>query len=81
MKKVKIDLSRLPSQNKPPRTQIRVFVTKTMKFRAEIREPGEPKYEVTVNGQEWKKGKGARYWVSIYQKCRKILASLESELL
>jgi hypothetical protein len=82
MKKVKINLRQEVSKSKHSHSdvQIEVFVTKTRKFRAAIKELDKPWYEVTVNSSEWKKGKGARYWVAILEKCHKILATLESEL-
>jgi len=47
---------------KPELTRIRVWITRrSYQFRAEIREPGKPAYQVTVGGEAWKQGKGNLY--------------------
>jgi len=61
------------------KTVIKVFVTKSRKFRAEIKEVRQPKYEVTIGGQEWKKGKGKKHIARIEQSCRNILHGLKND--
>ena len=48
---------------------IKVFVTKTRKFRARIKPPGGIPYEVTIGGSQWIKGKGREYEDEILRKC------------
>lgn len=60
--------------------KVEVFVTKTMKFRARIRESVEvPSYEVTIGGEEWQKGKGQNHKEAIISKMDTILSALEYE--
>ena len=39
------------------KTKVEVFITKNRKFRASIKEPNKPRYEVTIGGKEWENGK------------------------
>ena len=59
--------------------KISVFITKTLKFRARIEEPGEPAIEVTIGGREWGFGKGRRYANTIHEICQKIIQTLINE--
>jgi hypothetical protein len=61
------------------KTQIKVFVTKTHKFRAKIEEPGEPPYEVTINGDMWKQGKGRTHRRRILDRIGFLMEMLEHE--
>lgn len=61
------------------KTHIQVFVTKTNKFRAIIKEGNDPTYEVTVNGESWKNGKGREYEKEIRKKMKGILGTLALE--
>lgn len=66
-------------KNKP---QIKVFITKTKKFRAKIRETKDTiPYEVTIGGKSWKDGKGRKYEVTIKHKCELLLNSMKDEFL
>lgn len=60
-------------------TDISVFITKTLKFRAWVKEFGKVPYQVTVGGESWKRGKGQKYKKAIIIKVHNILASLEIE--
>jgi hypothetical protein len=61
--------------------KVEVFVTKTLKFRARIRESVEvPSYEVSIGGEEWSKGKGINHREKIVGKMSTIMSTLESEL-
>jgi len=53
---------------KKEKLHIKVFITRGFKFRANIKEPGKPAYEVTVGGKEWLKGKGRQYQDQIFVK-------------
>jgi len=60
--------------------KVEVFVTKTQKFRARIRESVElPSYEVSIGGEEWGKGKGRNHEKEIIQQMNSILATLNGE--
>lgn len=65
---------------KKPKVKIKVFVTKTLKFRAFVKEPGQMPYEVTVGGKSWEEGKGREFEEKIVERMKHILAVLESEL-
>jgi len=65
---------------KKEKTKIKVFITKSLKFRAFIEEPGNPAYEVTVNGKSWNEGKGRKYKTEILNRMTKISYKLLSEL-
>jgi len=57
-----------------------VFITKTHKFRARIRESvEEPSYEVTVGGEEWQNGKGVRHIKTIFSQMEHIISELKAE--
>lgn len=61
--------------------KVEVFVTKTMKFRARIRESVEvPSYEVSIGGEEWEKGKGRNHEAEIVKKMNAMLVTLKAEL-
>lgn len=60
--------------------KVEVFVTKGRKFRASIRESlVEPTYEVTIGGEEWKKGKGQNHLNEIVRQMDDIVDILECE--
>jgi len=61
------------------KTTIRVFVTKTRVFRAKIKEPRKRLYEVTIGGQQWKKGVGKKHVSRIEPACRNILLKLKGD--
>ena len=65
---------------KKEKATIKVFITKSLKFRAFIEEPGNPAYEVTVNGKSWDEGKGRKYKAEILNRMTKISYRLLSEL-
>jgi len=65
--------------NKKRLAKISIFVTKTLKFRARIEEPGEPVIEVTVGGREWGFGKGRQYASTIHELCQKTIQVLINE--
>jgi hypothetical protein len=54
--------------------KIRVWITKSWKFRALVDppDPCQPKYEVTVGEEMWKKGKGRPWQGEILEKCRRL---------
>lgn len=61
--------------------EIKVFVTRTGKFRAKIKEGRHSiPYEVTIGGNEWDKGKGRGYEERIVEKCELILIELKKSL-
>ena len=60
---------------------IKVFITRKLKFRAEIQESCKTcPYEVTVNGEQWNKGKGEKYHDDILKICNRILETLKDNL-
>jgi len=66
------------------KTHVKVFVTKTNKFRANVTEITEDctmQTEVTVGGSEWYKGKLKRYHSEIIGKCNKLAQGLIMELI
>jgi hypothetical protein len=63
------------------KVHIKVFVTSSLKFRAVIKEPDEPTYEVSVNGESWNQGKGREYEAIIKNKMKHIIGILSSEVL
>ena len=68
-------------ENNKPTPHVKVFVTKTQKFRAKIRDARDlPYYEVTIGGVEWNKGKGRQHEAKILSKCQGIIAGLKKEL-
>ena len=56
--------------------RIKVFITKSLKFRVKISERGKPSYEVTVGGKSWNEGKGHEYRERIRTKTNYIMAKL-----
>lgn len=63
----------------PNKTHIKLFITKTNKFRVEIREPNEPPYQVKVGGSEWNKGKGSKHREVILSKIEQRLINLREQ--
>lgn len=61
------------------RYHIKVFVTKNDRFRASITEPDGTKYEVTIGGEEWFKGKGRKYQDEIRRKASEIVHYLAEQ--
>lgn len=61
-------------------TKVLVFATKNGRIRAKIKEHGKPAYEVSINGESWKAGKGRKYESIILQKAEKLIKRLEGEL-
>ena len=59
---------------------IKVFITKSCKFRVIVKEGDKPSYEVTVGGNSWVNGKGREYEERIRVKCNSIVSSLTDEL-
>ena len=63
------------------KVRIKVFVTKTRKFRAKIQEGKKAiPYEVTIGGESWQKGKGRQFEKEIERKCKILLMILQDEL-
>lgn len=60
--------------------QVKVFVTKSRQFRAKIKEPGEPPYEVTVGGKSWSLGKGREYEDRIVHKLQYLVQQMTDKL-
>ena len=53
------------------RLKIKVFITKSGKFRAQIKEGKRSEYyEVTIGGEMWKNGKGREFEDVIIGKCQ-----------
>jgi len=65
---------------KEKRTQVNIFVTKSLKFRAKIQEVDNTKYEVTIGGESWNNGKGKAHKVQIMEKVGRIMVRLQQEL-
>jgi hypothetical protein len=62
------------------KAKVEVFVTKTRKFRADITEAnGGERFAVTINGEMWNQGKGAKYKTMIIKKIETILKNLHYE--
>lgn len=70
------DLVFMSKTKDKPKTHIKVFVTKNVKFRARIKEPDQT-YEVTVGGKSWNDGKGKKYIDRISKKCDQLIDSLK----
>ena len=60
---------------------IKIFITRTNKFRSIITEYGQRPYEITVGGREWEERFSAKYKSIILSKCAHRLLQLQSELL
>lgn len=56
--------------------KLKVWVTKTLKFRVRISEVGKFPYEVTVGGNNWSLGVGCKYRKPIMKKISRILKKL-----
>ena len=76
----KLDLNEVKIPGTDEHVKIEVFTTSTHKIRAKISEPNKPPYEVTINGQEWGKGKGSPYQPAILTKAENMLDDLTAEL-
>ena len=61
------------------KTKVEVFITKNRKFRASIKEPNKPRYEVTIGGKEWENGKGKKYSDRIYKKIEELTDNVIKE--
>ena len=61
------------------KTHIKVFITKTNKFRAIVKNEFDQKYEVTINGKSWKEGKGVEHRERIFLKINNLIAHLTKE--
>ena len=59
---------------------IEVFVTKTHKFRAKIKEVGKPAYQITIGGKRWKQGEIRPYNHIILNLILDELRALSGEL-
>lgn len=82
-KPISIDL-RLQKHDKivkpvKPKTHIKLFITKTCKFRAIIQEPKQFRYEVTIGGKSWQEGKGRAHEQRIHEKIRHLLSIVANE--
>lgn len=62
------------------KADIKVFVTKTLKFRVRIKLPYLPAEEVTVGGNKWKLSKYDPYRELVLRKCNGIMITLSEEL-
>jgi len=65
---------------KKEKLHIKVFITRGLKFRAQIKEPGKPAYEVTVGGKEWQKGKGRQFQDQVFVKAGYAVARVVQNL-
>lgn len=63
---------------KKPR--IKVYVTRSFKFRASVQVPGQKRQEVTLGGKTWKEGKLGEYHPEIIKKASDLLATLRNEM-
>ena len=69
--------STTPARGHPQYPKIEVFVTRGLKFRAKIQETRHSSpYEVTVGGEEWLRGKGAKYKGVILLRIRSMVSTL-----
>ena len=66
---------------KKEKLHIKVFLTKGLQFRAHVKEPGKPAYEVTIGGQEWLKGKGRKHEDQILVKAVRIDSIVTNNLI
>jgi len=63
------------------RLKIKVFITKSGKFRAEIKEGKRSEYyQVTIGGEMWKNGKGREFEDVIMEKCRFLVKKINENL-
>lgn len=58
---------------------VRVFITKSQKFRAAIQEEGEPPYEVSINGRNWSLGVGRKHEQRIVARIETMTVRLNME--
>ncbi|MBU0530796.1 MAG: hypothetical protein KKC05_03930 [Nanoarchaeota archaeon] len=81
MRSLLVEQGRVKKQGVPKTpVYIVVFVTKGMRFRAKIEEPGNPTYEVSVGGHEWtQEGKGREYEGIIFDRIAFIMTCLVAE--
>lgn len=66
--------------NPTEKVYIKVFVTKTKEFRAEISQIGKPGSEITVGGQNWRRGYFKEFHGRILGKCTLLLENLNRKL-
>lgn len=60
--------------------KIDVFITKTFKFKARIKEKGKRAYKVTLNGEQWIDGRGREHATAILRKAERLNKKLEDQL-
>ena len=58
---------------------VKVFVTKTRKFRAIISGPSKPTYEVTVGGKNWRLGLGKEHVEQVASQIAKLVKDINKE--
>lgn len=58
---------------------VKVFITKTRKFRAVISGPGRPTYEVTVGGKNWRLGLGKEHVEQVNEQIKKLVKDINKE--
>lgn len=58
---------------------VKVFVTKTRKFRATISGPGKPTYEVTVGGNNWRLGLGKEHVEQVADQIKRLVKDINKE--
>lgn len=58
---------------------VKVFITKTRKFRAIISGPGKPTYEVTVGGKNWRQGLGREHVDQVAKQIGKLVKDINRE--
>ncbi len=61
------------------RPKIKVFFTKTRRFRAIIDDPIDGRYQVTIGGVVWSKGLGNEYKEEILRKSHRLLVNMKEE--
>jgi hypothetical protein len=62
------------------KVDVYVFLTRNKKLRARIKEPGQKPYEVSLNGEQWKKGKGRKHKEEIKKQILYMQAAIKKEL-
>jgi len=60
---------------------IKIWVTKSWKFRARVMPRDGLAYEVTVGGKQWRQGKGCPYQREILDRCQCLKTTLAEILL
>ena len=60
--------------------EIKVYVTKSGKFRAKIKEKDKVGYEVSLGGKNWKLGIGRKFETTILKKAAILSRSLIDQL-